>query len=104
MADKDCASCYGAGALAKNFGIDSPGVPEIVECFNCGGTGVASIHDLFQKLREHPDFVFGQIFVRDDLEGQGIDPDKFTASHVKWAEEAMVAAGFEFLDFGYAGE
>jgi hypothetical protein len=35
-----------------------------------------SIHDLFQRVREHPDFVFGTIFVKDD----------FPNEEVRWAK------------------
>lgn len=35
----DCPVCEGEGQVAVNFGIDSPGKPEIKECPHCKGTG-----------------------------------------------------------------
>jgi hypothetical protein len=34
-----CELCEGEGQVAKNFGIHSPGRPEIMECPACGGDG-----------------------------------------------------------------
>lgn len=39
-----------------------------------------SIHDLFQRVREHPDFVFGTIFVLDDFPHREV-PDDFSPKH-----------------------
>ena len=55
-----------------------------------------SIHDLFQKVREHPDFVFGVIFVPDD-----VPPEKLAEARDrggKWGEEALCRAGFEYVE------
>lgn len=38
-----------------------------------------SIHDLFEQVRQHPDFVFGTIFVREDFPGS-IIPEDFSPS------------------------
>lgn len=54
-----------------------------------------SVHDLFAQLREHPDFVFGTIFVRDDME---LDVAEKIKAEPKRAEEAIVAAGFEAIE------
>jgi hypothetical protein len=53
-----------------------------------------SIFDLFNKVRDHPDFVFGAVFTKHDL------PDSVRPSDdvKKRAEEAMVRVGFEVLD------
>lgn len=53
-----------------------------------------SIHELFQRVREHPDFRFGVIFVEEDVEEYPAPPD----GRWKWAEEHMTAAGFEYLE------
>lgn len=62
-----------------------------------------SVHDLFQKVRNHPDFVFGVIFVEADFDNLLNDAD-FAAqvdtlkTNPKHAEECITAAGFEFIE------
>ena len=56
---------------------------------------MTSIHDLFQQVREHPDFRFGTIFVRGDIEDGGYG---WNAEDPKWAEQHITRAGFEYLD------
>lgn len=53
-----------------------------------------SIFDLFQQVRSHPDFVFGTIFVDDDVPEAKLATLKAAP---KWAEECITAAGFEFI-------
>jgi DnaJ-class molecular chaperone len=36
-----CTYCEGYGELAKNFGLNSQGRPQVVECPHCRGTGLA---------------------------------------------------------------
>lgn len=57
---------------------------------------MTSIHDLFKQVKEHPDFRFGTIFVAADIEDGDYD---WTEHDEKWAEEAIVSAGFEYLEF-----
>jgi hypothetical protein len=52
-----------------------------------------SIYSLFDKVKEHPDFVFGTIFTKDDLPGSMVP----SSNMKKRATEAMVVIGFEFL-------
>jgi hypothetical protein len=56
---------------------------------------VESIHELFKRVQEHPDFRFGTIFVTDDMEGF---PGWSSFDHRKYAEEHITAAGFEYLE------
>lgn len=35
----DCPVCEGEGVVAVNFGINSPGRPELRDCFHCAATG-----------------------------------------------------------------
>lgn len=51
----DCL-CKGEGALAKNFAIDGPGVPELVPCPFC---------------IEHDKLFYGNVFIQN---GRRIDP------------------------------
>lgn len=56
-----------------------------------------SIYDLFTKVREHPDFLFGTIFTPDDFDNpKTIAKIKERANR---AEEALAAAGFEFAEY-----
>ena len=56
---------------------------------------MTSIHDLFQQVREHPDFRFGTIFVAGDIEDGDFEWDE--ENDEKWAEAHITAAGFEYL-------
>ena len=58
---------------------------------------MTSIHDLFKQVQEHPDFRFGTIFVAADIDDGGYANDWGDADK-KWAEEHLVAAGFEYLN------
>lgn len=60
-----------------------------------------SIHDLFARVREHPDYVFGVIFVRDDFPNGEVSWDEW--HDPKHAEEHITAAGFEYIEFGVPG-
>lgn len=53
-----------------------------------------SIHDLFSKVRQHPDYVFGTIFVAADFPGETV-PDDFNENR---AEDCIVEAGNHFID------
>lgn len=53
-----------------------------------------SIYDQFRGVREHPDFVFGTIFVRGDFPG-GVVPETF---HRREASEALAQAGNEYIE------
>lgn len=70
-------------------------------CCACGGPFSPSepdIHDLFQRVRKHPDFVFGTIFTRGDFANR--DCDGFPE---RQAEDAIVSRGSEFIaDAGFA--
>ena len=48
-----------------------------------------TIHDLFERVREHPDFVFGTVFVLGDFAEETV-PSEFS---VKQAEEALAQTG-----------
>jgi hypothetical protein len=48
-----------------------------------------SIHDLFTRIREHPEFVFGTVFVIGDFADRTV-PDGFSP---KQAEERIVETG-----------
>jgi hypothetical protein len=48
-----------------------------------------TIHDLFTRVRQHPDFVFGTVFVLADFSDLKV-PDDFSPKH---AEEAIVERG-----------
>lgn len=56
---------------------------------------MTSIHDLFQKVREHPDFRFGTVFVAADIEDGDYD---WNEHDPKWAEQHITRAGFEYLE------
>jgi hypothetical protein len=55
-----------------------------------------SIHDLFQRVREHPDYVFGTIFVREDFPNGEVKWGEYGGA--KYAEEHITAAGFEYIE------
>lgn len=57
---------------------------------------MVSIHDLFNAVKAHPDFVFGTIFVKDDFP----DGEALWGEHgdAKWATEHIVAAGNEYIE------
>lgn len=60
-----------------------------------------SIYELFNAVREHPDFVAGTIFTKDDVpEGKQLPP----VWKSKWAEDPMIAAGNEALETFYYGD
>jgi hypothetical protein len=48
-----------------------------------------TIHDLFARIREHPDFVFGAVFALDDF-ADGTVPGEFSP---KQAEERISETG-----------
>lgn len=54
-----------------------------------------SIYDLFQKVRNHPDYVFGTIFTTDDFP-DGV-PDDFNGDY---ATDHMAEAGNEYIEWG----
>jgi hypothetical protein len=56
---------------------------------------VESIHDLFDKVRKHPDYVAGTVFVRDDFAPEKVEKIKESTS----VEEAITEAGFEAAEF-----
>lgn len=60
-------------------------------------TELTSIHDLMRAVTAHPDYVFGTIFVKDDFPGGEVNWGEF--GDAKWAEENIVAAGFEYIEF-----
>ena len=66
---------------------------------------VRSIHDLFQQVREHPDFVAGTIFTTNDLPPPGTPQPRGLPDRTKnkWIEGAMVTAGGETLELLYGG-
>jgi len=51
------------------------------------------IFDLFERVRAHPDFVFGTIFVHDDFAGDDV-PDDFSA---KWATGTLAERGNQLI-------
>lgn len=53
-----------------------------------------SIHDLFEQVREHPDFVFGTIFVREDFPGANV-PEDFPS---RYAADLLAERGNLFID------
>lgn len=53
-----------------------------------------SIHDLFRAVREHPDFVFGTIFVTGDFPDEQV-PDDFDASR---ATDALAERGNQYIE------
>jgi hypothetical protein len=53
-----------------------------------------SVFDLFRVVQEHPDYVFGTIFVPGDFPGSVV-PDDFDAGN---AVDCLVAAGNEFIE------
>jgi hypothetical protein len=57
---------------------------------------VESIHDLFDKVRKHPDYVAGTVFVRDDFAPEKVEKIKESTGRV---EEAITEAGFEAAEF-----
>lgn len=61
-----------------------------------------SIHDLFAKVRAHPDFVGGTIFTLDDVAERGELPSDWKE---KWLTDRLVECGNETLDLilGVAG-
>lgn len=59
------------------------------------GTKVESIHDMFAEVKEHPDFVFGTVFVKDDLPKDFEWGDLHDPKH---AEDHIVQAGFEYIE------
>jgi hypothetical protein len=56
-------------------------------------SAMVSIHDLMRAVRAHPDYVFGAVFVKDDLP----DGALWDENDGKWAEQHIVAAGFDFI-------
>lgn len=52
-----------------------------------------SVFDLFFQVKDHPEFVFGTIFVPGDFPG-GTAPEDFSP---KWAEEALACAGGNYI-------
>lgn len=57
---------------------------------------MVSIHDLFKQVREHPDYVFGTIFVRGDFPEGEVKWEEY--GDAKHAEEHITAAGFEYIE------
>jgi hypothetical protein len=53
-----------------------------------------TIFDLMAKVREHPDYVFGTIFVRGDFPGEVV-PDDFP---VRQVEDRLAEHGNEMID------
>ena len=64
-----CALCEGVGVVAKNFGLDSPGFPDFVECPDCGGDGVERSEQEFRTLA-----VILTDFLRDQITTGRRDP------------------------------
>lgn len=66
-----------------------------------GTPDTPSIFDLMRAVREHPDYVFGTIFVTGDFPDEQV-PDDFPVNR---ATDALAEAGNEFiehnLDDGY---
>lgn len=53
-----------------------------------------SIHDLFQKVREHPDFAGGTVFTREDVAEalmRGHDDPRYDAADLKMKAAALTA-------------
>jgi len=55
-----------------------------------------NIHDLFKKVQDHPDFLFGTIFVEEDLVGRTMDPD-FLFGTI-FGDDALILAGARFIE------
>ena len=55
-----------------------------------------SIHDLFRKVQEHPDYVFGTIFTVEDFSRN--DHNHLGAFPVYDAVDALSTAGNEFIE------
>ena len=52
-----------------------------------------TIHDLMKAVREHPDYVFGTVFTREDFAGD--IPWDFSPSR---AEDALVERGNAYIE------
>ena len=60
-----------------------------------------SIYKLFNAVREHPDFVAGTIFTKDDIpEGKSLPP----VWKSRWVEDPMIDAGNVVLENFYCGD
>lgn len=57
------------------------------------------IFELFRRVREHPDFVFGAIFVAGDFPNDAV-PEDFPSNR---ADDALAERGNEFI-FDIAGD
>lgn len=60
-----------------------------------------SIYELFRLVREHPDFVAGTIFTKDDIPVGKLLPPVWKSD---WVEEPMIDAGHEALETFYYGD
>lgn len=58
-------------------------------------TDLVSIHDLYAAVRAHPDYVFGTIFVTEDVPPERLEQ---VLEGAKWGEEHITAAGFEYIE------
>ena len=56
-------------------------------------TAETDIFELLNKVREHPDYVFGTIFVPGDFPGN-IVPEDFSG---RWGEDTLAQAGNEYI-------
>jgi hypothetical protein len=54
---------------------------------------MSDIHELFRRVREHPDYVFGVIFVLDDFPHREV-PDDFSPKH---ASDMLAERGNEAI-------
>jgi len=60
---------------------------------DAGEANSADIHEMFRRVREHPEFVFGTIFVRGDFP-RGEVPDDFPS---KWATDILAERGNPYI-------
>lgn len=65
-----------------------------------------SIHDLFQAVREHPDYAGGTVFTREDVAGAvfGDDDGDYTPADVERVTPAMLAEAAKVIENWIMGD
>lgn len=65
-----------------------------------------SIHDLFQAVREHPDYAGGTVFTREDVAGAvfGDDDGEYTPADVERVTPAMLAEAAKVIENWIMGD
>jgi hypothetical protein len=54
-----------------------------------------SIHDLFDKVQKHPDYVFGTVFVREDFTPENVEKIKDNGFDL---QDTIIVAGWEAVE------